>query len=68
MTSVLAGCPAAPPGGRADGAAPTAVHGLPSVVLARRGDADAAADALHDGALQALVVARYAADAAVRGG
>ncbi len=31
-------------------------------------DADAAADGLHDGALQALVVARYAADAAVRGG
>ena len=31
-------------------------------------DADALADAVHDGALQALVVARYAADAAVRGG
>jgi signal transduction histidine kinase len=31
-------------------------------------DADALADAFHDGALQALVVARYAADAAVRGG
>lgn len=31
-------------------------------------DADALADALHDGALQSLVVARYAADAAVRGG
>lgn len=31
-------------------------------------DADALADAIHDGALQALVVARYAADAAVRGG
>lgn len=30
-------------------------------------DADALADRLHDGALQALVVARYAADAAVRG-
>lgn len=30
-------------------------------------EADAVADALHDGALQALVVARYAADAAVRG-
>jgi len=29
---------------------------------------DALADRLHDGALQALVVARYAADAAVRGG
>lgn len=31
-------------------------------------DADALADRLHDGVLQALVVARYAADAAVRGG
>ena len=31
-------------------------------------DADALAGRLHDGALQALVVARYAADAAVRGG
>ena len=42
---------------------------LPSAVLSlAEGDADAAADALHDGALQALVVARYAADAAVRGG
>ena len=30
-------------------------------------DAEALADALHDDALQALVVARYAADAAVRG-
>ncbi len=30
-------------------------------------DADALADRLHDGALQALVVARYGADAAVRG-
>lgn len=41
----------------------------PSAVLSlAEADADAAADALHDGALQALVVARYAADAAVRGG
>lgn len=31
-------------------------------------DADALADRLHDGALQALVVARYATDAAIRGG
>ena len=31
-------------------------------------DLDLLADALHDDALQALVVARYAADAAVRGG
>ncbi len=42
---------------------------LTAAVLAlAEADADAAADALHDGALQALVVARYAADAAVRGG
>jgi len=42
---------------------------LPAAVLAlAEAEADAAADALHDGALQALVVARYAADAAVRGG
>lgn len=31
-------------------------------------DRDGLADALHDGPVQALVVARYAADAAVRGG
>lgn len=31
-------------------------------------DLDALADALHDGPVQSLVVARYAADAAVRGG
>ena len=31
-------------------------------------DRDALADALHDGAVQSLVVARYAADAAVRAG
>lgn len=42
---------------------------LSSAVLSlAEAEADAAADALHDGALQALVVARYAADAAVRGG
>jgi hypothetical protein len=42
---------------------------LPSAVLTlAEAEADAAADALHDGALQALVVARYAADVAVRGG
>jgi hypothetical protein len=40
------------------------------VALLSAADADAGrlADALHDGALQALVAARYAADAAVRGG
>lgn len=42
---------------------------LPAAVLAlAESEVDAAADALHDGALQALVVARYAADVAVRGG
>jgi signal transduction histidine kinase len=42
---------------------------LASGVLAlAEAQADAAADGLHDGALQALVVARYAADVAVRGG
>ncbi len=43
----------------------TDVAGLLSAADA---EADAFADRLHDGALQALVVARYAADAAVRGG
>lgn len=38
------------------------------LLAAADADADALADALHDGALQALVVARYAADVAVRGG
>lgn len=39
-----------------------------ALLAAADADADAFADRLHDGALQALVVARYAADAAVRGG
>lgn len=38
------------------------------LMAAADADADAFADRLHDGALQALVVARYATDAAVRGG
>lgn len=38
------------------------------LVAAADGDADEAADLLHDGPVQALVVARYAADAAARGG
>ncbi|MEX2289426.1 MAG: hypothetical protein WD794_03755 [Mycobacteriales bacterium] len=38
-----------------------------SLLAAADADADAVADRLHDGALQALLVARYAADAAVRG-
>ena len=38
-----------------------------ALLAAADADADALADRLHDGALQALVVARYAADASVRG-
>lgn len=39
-----------------------------ALLQAAEADAAARADDLHDGALQALVVARYAADLAVRGG
>ena len=39
-----------------------------ALLAAGDADADALADRLHDGALQSLVVARYAADLAVRGG
>ena len=39
-----------------------------ALLAAADAEADAFADRLHDGVLQALVVARYAADAAVRGG
>ena len=61
MTSALAGVPGQR---RPDERGPD----LPCAVLSlAEAEADAAADALHDGALQALVVARYAADAAVRG-
>jgi hypothetical protein len=75
VTSLLAaGVPVRRPQGR--GAPASEVQAtseapgeLPSAVLAlAEADADAVADDLHDGALQALVVARYAADAAVRGG
>ncbi|MCW2501068.1 MAG: hypothetical protein JWN87_2744 [Frankiales bacterium] len=38
------------------------------LLAAAEQDHDELADALHDGAVQSLVVARYAADAAVRGG
>jgi len=67
MTSALAGVPGQR---RADGRRPgDRGPDLPSAVLSlAEAQADAAADALHDGALQALVFARYAADAAVRGG
>lgn len=37
------------------------------LLAAAEADADALADRLHDGVLQALIVARYAADAVVRG-
>lgn len=48
-------------------AAPT--HALPRVLLAAAdADAAAAADDLHDGPVQELVYARFAADAAARGG
>ena len=46
-----------------------AIGPLPLALLsAADADADEAADALHDGPVQALVVARLVADAAVRGG
>lgn len=49
-----------------------AAAGLPDVVAdlvsAADAEADAAADLLHDGPVQALVVAHYAAEAAARGG
>ncbi len=62
MTSALAGVPGQRRPDERGGDLPSAVLSLAEA------EADAAADALHDGALQALVVARYAADAAVRGG
>ncbi|MCW2599142.1 MAG: hypothetical protein JWM02_971 [Frankiales bacterium] len=46
--------------------APTA--GVDELLDAAEDDLDELADALHDGPVQSLVVARYAADAAVRGG
>lgn len=42
--------------------------GSDGLLDAAEADRDDVADALHDGPLQSLVVARYAADAAVRGG
>jgi signal transduction histidine kinase len=55
--------PAQPTGERAEDRTSAA-----TLLAAADLDAAAVADGLHDGALQALVVARYAADAAVRGG
>ena len=48
--------------------APDAAETADRLVAAADAEADDAADRLHDGAVQALVAARYAADAAVRGG
>ena len=62
MASLLSALPAPRTAGAPD-------EDLPAALLALAdADADALGDALHDGALQALVVARYAADLAVRGG
>jgi hypothetical protein len=47
---------------------PAPVPDPAALLVAADADADRLADALHDDALQALVAARYAADAAVRGG
>jgi hypothetical protein len=48
---------------------PSSARELPAaLLLLADADADALADRLHDDLLQVLVVARYAADAAVRGG
>lgn len=44
------------------------VPDVASLLAAADAEADSLADRIHDGALQALVVARYATDAAVRGG
>lgn len=45
-----------------------AASDVADLLAAADAEADSLADRLHDGALQALVVARYATDAAVRGG
>jgi signal transduction histidine kinase len=58
-----------PPQSRRGSAEPTDPAQLAADLLAAADtDADDLADRLHDGALQALVVARYVSDAAVRGG
>ena len=67
MPSLLHGGlqPASPP----DQRAPAGAEDLAAALLRLADeDADAYADRLHDGLLQALVVARYATDAVVRGG
>lgn len=60
--------PSPTPPGRPAAHSAASTQDLPAALLQLAdADADALADRLHDGALQALVVARYAADAAVRG-
>lgn len=63
---LLAHIPVAPRARRAGQPVPP-VDGA-ALLAAADADGDALADRLHDGALQSLVVARYAADLAVRGG
>ena len=63
---LLAHVPAPPAPRRAPRTVPPG--GGVALLAAADADADALADRLHDGALQSLVVARYAADLAVRGG
>ena len=69
-TRVLSGVPAQRTSTAAPAAAEDAGAATPlAEALLAQTEADAAtlADALHDGVLQSLVVARYASDAAVRG-
>ncbi|GAC1445119.1 MAG: hypothetical protein NVS3B26_05700 [Mycobacteriales bacterium] len=46
----------------------TTADAVAAVIAAADAEADASADLLHDGPVQALVVAHYAAESAVRGG
>lgn len=64
MSDRLLSLPVPPRPPQPDDAAPV----VADLLAAADAEADALADRLHDGALQALVVARYATDAAVRGG
>ena len=64
--AVLAHLPAPPLPRRDPRALPSS--GGAALLAAADADADALADRLHDGVLQSLVAARYAADLALRGG
>lgn len=66
MSDGLLAVPVPPQQRRDAGAEPLDVAA--ELLAAADADADALADRLHDGVLQALVVARYATDATVRGG